>query len=278
MRELTHELFERYHFPALRPDRMLRHLTLAERQIVEIAKALARNPHILVLDEAISALGAPETDWLLKLARQIAAEDRLVIFISHRMGEVRTIADRITIFRNGQTVSLHDVDKVSDEQVVTEMIGRSLERLYPVRISTRTRRCALEVRNLSSGRHLRDATFSLHEGEVLGVGGFQGHGQRELFQALFSASASTGTVELWGRPITRSKPRHYLSGRDCIALVPEDRGGQGLLLSKTVGENLTLSVIHRFPGVGCLIKTASGISCVRWLISWQLRRIRLIRS
>ncbi|MCB1466878.1 MAG: sugar ABC transporter ATP-binding protein [Rhizobiaceae bacterium] len=254
MRAATLELFDRYHFPAIRPDRELRHMTLAERQIVEIAKALAKNPRILILDEATSALPAIEADWLLKLSRQIAEEGRLSIFISHRMGEVRAVADRLTIFRNGSTVAVHEAKAVSDDQIVTEMIGRQLDRLYPVRTASRTERLALEVRGLSSGRRLRDATFALYEGEVLGVGGLQGHGQRELLQALFGAAPSKGDMKLWGKPVSPSSPRDALTGRDGIALVPEDRRGQGLLLPKSVSENLTLSVIRRFSRGGLLDK------------------------
>jgi ribose transport system ATP-binding protein len=132
------------------------------------------------------------------------------------------------------------------------MIGRQLARLYPERIRTATERIALRVRDFSSGRRLKGIDFELHEGEVLGVGGLQGHGQRELFQALFGASRATGAVELWGKRASISSPRHALIGREGIALVPEDRRGQGLLLSKSVRENLTLSVIKRFSDKGLL--------------------------
>lgn len=252
MRRATLDLFHKYDFPALRPDRELRHLTLAESQIVEIAKGLAKDPRILILDEATSALPAREAQWLLKLTRQLAAEGRLVIFISHRMGEVRQIADRLTIFRNGATVAAHNASEVSDDEIVTQMIGRQLGRLYPERISTRTDRVALRTVGFTSGNRLQGVDFALHEGEVLGVGGLQGHGQRELFQALFGATKSSGTMELWGEPANISTPRDALRGRQGIALVPEDRRGQGLLLTKSVRENLTLAVIKRFTDHGLL--------------------------
>ncbi|WP_232375647.1 sugar ABC transporter ATP-binding protein [Mesorhizobium comanense] len=252
MRRKTLALLEKYNFPALRPDRELRRLTLAERQIVEIAKGLAKDPRILILDEATSALPAREADWLLKLTRQLAAEGRLVIFISHRMAEVRAIADRLTIFRNGATVAAHDANAVSDNEIVAQMIGRHLDRLYPERVPTATDRIALRVNNFSSGSRLSAVDFALREGEVLGVGGLQGHGQRELFQALFGAARAAGTVELWGKPVSIGNPRQALIGRDGIALVPEDRRGQGLLLTKSVRENLTLSVINRFTENGLL--------------------------
>lgn len=252
LRRRTLELLQKYRFPELVPDRELRRLTLAERQIVEVAKGLAKDPRILILDEATSSLPAKEAEWLLALTRQLAAEGRLVIFISHRMAEVRAIADRLTIFRNGKTVAVHEAGAVSDDEIVTQMIGRHLDRLYPERIATATERVALRVKNFGSGSRLSGVDFDLCEGEVLGVGGLQGHGQRELFQALFGASRSTGTLELWGKPASIRNPRQALTGRDGIALVPEDRRGQGLLLGKSVRENLTLSVIRRFSSSGLL--------------------------
>ena len=252
VRRKTLELFAKYRFPALDPARELRRLTLAEKQLVEIAKGLAKAPRILILDEATSALPAKEAEWLLALTRQLATEGRLVIFISHRMGEVRAIADRLTIFRNGSTVASHVATEVSDDEIVTQMIGRPLLRLYPERKPTATERIALKVDHLRSGSRLNGASFELREGEVLGVGGLQGHGQRELFQSLFGASRASGQVELWGKPSRITNPRHALTGRDGIALVPEDRRGQGLLLTKSLRENLTLSVIRRFTDKGFL--------------------------
>ena len=252
MRRATLELLDRYAFPNFRPDQELRRLSLAERQIVEIAKALAKEPRILILDEATSALPASEAEWLLKLTRQLANEGKLVIFISHRMAEVRAIADRLTIFRNGRTIAVHQAKAVSDSEIVAQMIGRNLDRLYPERIATATDRIALRVKNFSSGSRVQGVSFDLREGEVLGVGGLQGHGQRELFQALFGAAKSSGSLELWGKPASISSPRAALTGRDGIALVPEDRRGQGLLLTKSVRENLTLAVIKRFTNKGFL--------------------------
>lgn len=258
LRRQTEELFRRYRFPDLRPDVEVRRLTLAERQLVEVAKGLAKAPRVLILDEATSALPARETEWLLALTRVLAAEGRLVIFISHRMGEIRGVADRLTIFRNGATVAAHDASAVTDEEIVAAMIGRRLDRLYPDRVPTATGRVALKVTDFASPPRLRGVGFDLLEGEVLGVGGLQGHGQRELFQALFGAARWTGAVELWGKPVRILSPRQALTGRDGLALVPEDRRGQGLLLPRSVRENLTLAVIRRFSGRGWLDRRREG--------------------
>ena len=120
------------------------------------------------------------------------------------MAEVRGVADRLTIFRNGATVAAHDATAVSDDTIVTEMIGRHLDRLYPERVATATDRVALRVRDFASGSRLAGVSFDLREGEVLGVGGLQGHGQRELFQALFGAGRATGI----GRALGQARPHH----------------------------------------------------------------------
>src|SRR5438045_357438 len=166
----------------------------------------------------------------------LAIEGKLVIYISHRLPEVRRVAKRVTVFRNGMTVATHDVTAVDDNQIIAEMLGRRLDRLYPERRPFATERIALKVRGLSTGHRLRDVDLDLHEGEVLGIGGLQGHGQRELFQALFGIGRARGSVELWGKPLAARGPRQRLSGRHGIALVPEDRRGPALLASQSDGE------------------------------------------
>jgi len=250
LRADTLALLERYRIPVARPDIEVRRLTLAERQVVEIAKALARDPAVLILDEATSSLAPRETEWLLDLARGLAASGMLVIYISHRLAEVRHLARRITVFRNGMTVAAHDMAAVSDDEIIAEMLGRRLDRLYPERKPTATGRVALKIRDLAVGHRLQGVDLDIMEGEVVGVGGLQGHGQREMFQALFGVGRSKGSIELWGRPLHARSPRQALG--DGIALVPEDRRAQGLLLAKPVRENLTLSVIPRFSRSGFL--------------------------
>ena len=146
LRQKTAELFERFRVPAPSPDLEVRRLTLAERQVVEIAKALARAPSVLILDEATSALAPRETEWLLALSRTLSRSGMLVIFISHRLAEVRQVADSVTVFRNGKTVASHPIGAVSDDEIITEMLGRQLDRLYPERKPTATATVALRTR------------------------------------------------------------------------------------------------------------------------------------
>lgn len=250
MRKATLELFRRYRFPPLLPGREVRRLNLAERQLVEIAKALAHEPSILILDEATAALGPQETEWFLALARRLAESGLLVIYISHRLGEVRQIADRVTVFRNGRTVSAYDTAKIDDEMIIADILGRRMDRLYPERTGAVTSTVALRVRNLDVDRRLAEVCFDLHQGEVLGIAGLQGHGQRELFLALFGISGARKGIELWGQPAALRSPRNALASRGGIALVPEDRDKEGLLPSKSVRENLTLSCLSRFTRFG----------------------------
>ena len=252
LRQRTADLFDRFHVPAPRHDIEVRRLTLAERQVVEIAKALARSPSVLILDEATSALPPRETEWLLKISRDLARNGMLVIFISHRLAEVRQVADQVTVFRNGKTVASHAIGEVSDDEIITEMLGRHLDRLYPERIPTSTENVVLKTRELSAGTRLSGVDLDLYEGEVLGVAGLQGHGQRELFQSLFGVLRARGEIELRGKPADIRSPRQALSPSLGLAMVPEDRRQQGLLLSKSIRENLTLSVIPRFSRLGVL--------------------------
>lgn len=254
----TEQLFTELDLQAISIDRPVRHLSVAERQLVEIAKTLAIDPAILILDEATSALPPSEVSWLLRIARARAAAGRTVLFISHRMAEVRRVADRITVFRNGETVGTRGTAAIGDAEIVTMMLGRRLDRLYPARVPTATGREVLRVQDLAAGERLHGATLALQEGEVLGVAGLQGHGQRELFLALFGAMRSRGAIELRGKRVAIRSPRQALSQGVGMALLPEDRRNQGLLLSKSVRENLVLPILRTLAPRGLLDLRTEG--------------------
>lgn len=241
----TRDLFSALGVRSLRPEPVVRSLSIGERQLVEIVKGLAYDPDILILDEATSALLPAEVDWLLDLARRRATAGRLVLYISHRLDEVRRVADRVTVLRNGETVGTQTTAALSDDDIVAMMLGRRLDRLFPRRIETATAEVALKVTDLEVGHQLRGVSFELRKGEVLGVAGLQGHGQRELFMSLFGAERSEGGIEVWGRPVAVRGPRHALSAEIGMALLPEDRREQGLLLAKTIRENVVLSALAR---------------------------------
>jgi len=250
LRNLTHQLFTRFQFPPIDPDRVVRSLSIAERQVVEIAKAISANPRVLILDEATSALSPSEVSWLLGLARRLAQEGMLVIYISHRLGEVQQVADRLTIFRNGHNVGTRLVRETSEDEVVSLMLGRRLEQLYPEKRSSVREDVVLRVRDLHLGHRLRGVDLDLREGEILGIGGLQGQGQLELFLSLFGVLHAHGLIEVGGKPVKIRSPRDAFTARIGLALVPEDRQNQGLLLPKSVRENLTLAVVRTLSRFG----------------------------
>ncbi len=241
LRRQTEELFDELGFPAIPVDETVRHLPMADRQLVEIAKAMARKPSILILDEPTSALAPKEVELVMELMRRHKAAGGLGIFISHRLAEVREIADRATIFRNGTDITTLVPAKEDDDKIISFIIGRSIDRLFPPRLPKPSPTVALSCRDLSVPNHLSSIDLDLREGEILGVGGLQGQGQRELFLRLFGAVKGGGTIEVGGREVEIRSPHEALSASIGLALIPEDRQHEGLLMSKSVRENLTLT-------------------------------------
>lgn len=253
IRRRTADLFAHLGIEQIDPMTEVRLLSVAERHLVETAKVLSGEPEIVIFDEATSALAPDETNWMIARARSLASEGRVVIYISHRLGEIRAVADRVTVLRGGKNVGVRGRDELDDDELVTLMAGRRIERLYPAKTSTATTRIALRIRELHAGRRLRGVDLDLREGEILGVGGLQGQGQTQLFLALYGMLPGTlCDVEVFGEPTRVRNVRDALSARPPIALVPEDRRNQGLLLSKSVGQNLTLSVLGRISRLGLI--------------------------
>ena len=267
----TRALFSDLGLPGIDPGTPLRSLSLGQRQLVEIAKALSSNARILILDEATSALLPAQVDWLLRTARARADAGALVLYISHRLAEVRRIADRVTVLRNGQTVGTEAMADLADGEIVSMMLGRRLVSLYPARVATATDRIALQVDAFTVAPRLHDVDFALHEGEILGVAGLEGHGQRELFLGLFGAIRAHGQVSIGGRPVTIRSPRHAMSAGIGMVLLPEDRRQQGLLLTKTVRENLVLSALGKVARFGVIDPRAEAAMVERGMQRTQVK-------
>jgi ribose transport system ATP-binding protein len=267
----TERLFQEIDFPGIDPRREVRGLSVAQRQLVEVAKAVASEPRVLILDEATSALAPREVGWLLGLARKLADRGAIVIYISHRLAEVKEVAERITVFRNGRTVGTVAAADATEDDVVEMMLGRRLERLYPEKRQSVRESVALRVRGLELGHRLRGIDLDVRAGEVVGVGGLQGQGQLELFLSLFGVLRAHGQIEVDGTPVTIRSPRQALNAGIGLALVPEDRQNQGLLLPKSVRENLTLAVARRFARYGVL-----DLAQERALVADAVRRLNIV--
>ncbi len=234
------------------PRALVEDIPLAERQVVEIARAVSHDPRILLLDEPTSSLVEREVAWLFGQIARLRAAGACIVFTSHRWNEIRSIADRITVFRGGRDVG--SFTELSEDEAVTLMTGERVDTLYPVLPPVPDRGAvapALETRALS-GPRLAPADLAVAPGEVLGVGGLAGHGHRELFFTLFGAlRAAGGEIRLGGRSVRLRSPRDAV-GRAGIALVPEDRKTEGLLLPMSVRDNLSLAVLRRISRAGVL--------------------------
>ena len=219
------------------PDRLVEGLSTGKQQLIEIAKALTLNARLLILDEPTAALGGDETQLLFQQIRRMKSEGVGIVYISHRLEEIRQIADRIVVMRDGAKVKEFDSGEAPVRTIVEAMVGRSLERLFPT-LPAAADEVTLEVRDLSSPSNtFRNISFSVRKGEVFGIAGLMGAGRTELVRAITGADPiSAGEVLLHGKPVTPRSPIDAI--RNGIVLVPEDRKLQGVVLDHSIAENI----------------------------------------
>jgi ribose transport system ATP-binding protein len=202
------------------------------------------------MDEPTSALAEREVEWLFRLIADLRAKGICIVFTSHRWNEIKGIADRITIFRNGESIGIFPATNLSEETAVELMTGRKLDMYYPSPPPLEVRTPALEVRGVR-GQGVSEATFTAQRGEILGIGGLAGQGQRELFLTLFGVNhAAGGSVRIEGQAAHIGSPRDAIRAGMGIALIPEDRKTEGLLLPRPIRQNLTLPILARIARGG----------------------------
>jgi ribose transport system ATP-binding protein len=245
-------------------DEEMGKLDLAIQQKIEIARAIFREPHILLLDEPTSTLSGRDVDWLGDILAAQRRKGVTTVFISHRLREVRAFCDTMTVLRNGRHIASGPVTDFDDSEVIRMIAGRSLSHALPSRGAGR-RDLGAEVlgadRIATTGK-LRVASFSLHAGEILGVAGLQGMGQLDLFLACFGmADLAGGTLRVDGKPIAITSPLDAVRANIGISLVPEDRKTEALFLDLTGKHNASLPVIDRFAK-GLLIDGAAEAAAV----------------
>ena len=239
----TNDVLRSFHHGDIKPDRRVGDLPVAARQIVEISRALAARARIILMDEPTSSLQRDDVANLFTLIRKLSAGGISVIYISHFLEEVRQIADRFTVLRDGRSVATGGIANTSDDEVIAKMVGRAPQNLFPERkLTNATREPILEVRHLSAPPLLNDASFDLRRGEILGIAGLMGSGRTPLLRAIFGLEPPAGgtiTVNQKALGGGRSTPAMRLI--EGVGYLSEDRKGDGLTLNQSLSDNVTVT-------------------------------------
>jgi ABC-type sugar transport system ATPase subunit len=227
-------------------------LSLAEQLKVEMLRALARRARLIVMDEPTASLGAHDTGQLLEAVRRLRATGTTVIYVSHFLQEVLGVADEVTVLRNGRLVRTSATADETAGSLVTAMLGRSLSQTFPPRRPLgRDAAAVCTVQGLSRSGVLSEVSLTVHQGEVLGLGGLVGSGRSEVARAIFGADRyDVGAVTIDGRPLPPGSPRRAIAAG--VAMVPEDRKDEGLMLRRQIDENVALPHLARFTRAGVL--------------------------
>ena len=213
-------------------------LKVSEQQMVEIAKALSQDAKVLIMDEPTSALSRKEIEDLFRVIRKLRDEGRGIIYISHRLDELRAIVDKVSILRDGENVISGDLKDFSIDDIIRHMVGREIQDKFP-RILCEKGKEILRVESLNAGPKVRDISFSLYEGEILGIAGLMGAGRTEMTRALFGVDEKTsGKIYLFGEEVKANSPKESIELG--MALIPEDRRKDGLCTDLSIRENISL--------------------------------------
>lgn len=233
-------IFEELHID-INPNALIKTLSVGYQQMVEIAKAISRNTKILVMDEPSAVLTNAEVATLYEMVRKLKARGVAIVYISHRLEEIFELADRVSVMRDGNMITTRDVSDIDVNELIRLMVGRELTETFPPRPETATDETILEVRNLS-GNGVRDISFTLRRGEILGFGGLIGAGRTELMELIFGVKRpSGGTILFQGKEIVSKTPGDAI--KRGIALVPEDRKRQGAHLEMQIDENISIAIL-----------------------------------
>lgn len=268
MAEESAALFKRLGVP-LDPARRARGLSIADQQIVEIAKALSLHAKVIVMDEPTAALSANETERLFGVARSLREEGAALVFVSHRLDEVMELCDRVTIMRDGATVATAPIAEVDTDKIVKWMVGRELSDLFP-KMKAEIGETILKVENISRVGQFEDISFEVKAGEIVGIAGLVGSGRSEVIRAIFGIdNYEKGSVTFLGKKMKKNAPNRAM--QDGIALVPEDRRQQGLFMPVSITRNTSITLLKGLSKFGLLRKANEIGITAEWSKKLQLK-------
>ncbi len=253
MTEHTSKLLARMQLE-IDPDTLVKNLSVAQRHMVEISKALSLDAKLVIMDEPTSALTGREVEDLFRIVRELRDSGKAILFISHKFAEIFEICDYYTVFRDGQYIGEGKVEDSNEDAIIQMMIGRSVDQMYPTH-TTKLGEKILEVNGLSQLGAFKNISFDLHRGEILGLFGLVGAGRTEVVRTLFGIDkASGGTMCIEGKPYNPRSPQDAM--QNGIALVPEDRQKQGLVLRMSLTRNISLPMLTKLCWKGLVTKNA----------------------
>jgi ribose transport system ATP-binding protein len=265
-RSKTLEVLQSFHHPEIRPHRRVADLPIAAQQVVEICRAIAARAKIILMDEPTSSLQGDDVAHLFALIRRLRQDGVGIVYISHFLEEVREIADTYTVLRDGQSVSTGVLSSVTNEELITHMVGRSVENLFPARETAPAKQILLEVRDLSAPPDLHHASFDLHAGEILGVAGLMGSGRTEMVRAIFGLrAAKSGAFKLRSEAMVASGGSPTLRLMQGLGYLSEDRKGEGLALALSVADNTTMTRFSSCSRWGWLDRAAQDKQTDGWI-------------
>ncbi|MHC4583047.1 MAG: sugar ABC transporter ATP-binding protein [Planctomycetota bacterium] len=268
VRQRAIEAIKEFDNPELTPDARVSNLSVGSQQLVEIARALAIGCRVLVLDEPTSSLTRQDVERLFEIIGRLKQQGKAIVYISHFIEEVKRIADKVTVLRDGRVVGGSDVDAISIDEIVALMVGRQVDELYP-RSEREPREVILEIEDLAGPQKPVSASLKLRRGEVLGIAGLVGAGRTELLRSLFGLEpVKQGQIKLGVYTGPASPVRRWIQG---AGLLSEDRKEEGLALSLSVADNVTLSKLKGFGPFGLILPGKQDQATRRWLEMLDIR-------
>jgi len=262
------EAIKEFDNPELTPDARVSNLSVGSQQLVEIARALAIGCRVLVLDEPTSSLTQQDVERLFEIIGRLKRQGKAIVYISHFIEEVKRVADRVTVLRDGRVVGSSDVDAITIDEIVALMVGRQVEELYP-RSARQAGGVILEIEDLAGAEKPRSASLELHRGEVLGIAGLVGAGRTELLRSMFGLEpVRRGRIRLGVYTGPASPVRRWMQGAGFLS---EDRKEEGLAGSMSVADNVTLSKLKGFGPLGLVLPSRQDKATRRWLERLDIR-------